>query len=166
MNGNGAITLTGGVYFVSGTLTLKGTTAITGTALFILLPGASFDTRGGGTLNITGNASVTTSQLPAALQPYAHTSCEATNKCLFDKMAIYDQSNVAASIGGNSGITFAGTMYLPNAAVTFQGDPTINNSTCEELIAASFSFVGNATLNNSGCSASSKASSQVVRLAS
>ena len=30
--------------------------------------------------------------------------------------------------GGNSNITFDGNMYLPNAAVTLQGNPTLDNS--------------------------------------
>jgi hypothetical protein len=33
-------------------------------------------------------------------------------------------------------------MYLPNAAVTLQGNPTLDNSTCENLIAA-IAFNGN-----------------------
>jgi hypothetical protein len=152
LTGNTTISLTGGVYFISGSLTLRGTTAISGTALFILLPGASFNMKGTGTINITGNASVTASQLPSVLQPYAS---------LFAKMAIYDQSNSPVSIGGNSNITFMGNMYLPNAAVTFQGDPTITvsgSTGCGQLVAASIAFNGNATFNNNGCSASTKLS--------
>jgi Flp pilus assembly protein TadG len=154
LTGNTTINLTGGVYFISGKLELKGTTAITGTALFILLPGASFSMKGSGTISLTGNPSVATSQLPAVLQPYAS---------LFANMAIYDQSNVAVSFGGNSQIDFKGTMYLPNAAVTFQGNPTINN--CGELIAASIAFNGNATFDSTGCSsATTLPSTQYVKL--
>jgi hypothetical protein len=144
-----------GVYFISGTLTLTGTTSITGTALFILLPGASINTKGGGTINITGIPDVTSSQVPAASQQYTEPSCETTSpqpSCLLNNMAIYDQSSVAVSIGGNSNINFDGNMYAPNAAVTLQGNPTLDNSKCEELIAASIAFNGNPTFNVSGCS--------------
>jgi len=154
LTGNTTILLNGGVYFISGTLTLKGTTAITGTALFILLPGATFSMKGTGTINITGNSSVAASQLPTALQSYAS---------LFANMAIYDQSSAAVSIGGSSDLSFNGNMYLPNAAVTFQGNPTVNN--CGELIAASIAFNGNATLDNTGCSSATKLpSTQYVKL--
>ena len=40
-NSTNSITLNGGVYFISGQLTLTGGVSISGTALFILLPGAS-----------------------------------------------------------------------------------------------------------------------------
>jgi hypothetical protein len=162
LTGGATITLCGsGVYFISGTLSLKGGSLIqtgsptttppcspastTGTALFILLPDASLDTKGGGTINITGNPSVTASQLPTVLQPYAG---------LFAYMAIYDQSGAAVTFGGNSNINLTGNIYAPAAAVTFQGNPTIdvgNGKRCGELIAASVAFNGNATLDSSGC---------------
>ena len=58
-----------------------------GTALFILLPGASIDTKGGGTINITGNPSVTASQVPVAFQQYTEPSCRTTSppSCLFNE---------------------------------------------------------------------------------
>ncbi|MHC2258075.1 Flp pilus assembly protein TadG [Bradyrhizobium embrapense] len=145
LTGNGALNLTGGVYFISGTLTLKGNSSISGTALFILLPGASFSMKGTGTITISGNASVTSSQVPSALQPYLS---------LLSYMAIYDQSNVAVQFGGNSNINLSGTMYAPNASVTFQGNPTIDlggGNGCGELVAASIAFNGNATFNDTGC---------------
>jgi hypothetical protein len=154
LTGNSTINLTGGVYFISGKLTLTGTTAIAGTALFVLLPGASFDMKGTGTINVTANASLTAAQLPAVLRPYASPSsstCVSTNTCLLNNMVLYDQSNVAVTIGGNSQISFGGDMYAPNAAVTYQGNPTVN--ACGQLVAASIAFNGNATFDNSGCSA-------------
>jgi hypothetical protein len=70
-------------------------------------------------------------------------------------------------IGGNSNITFKGTMYLPTANVTFQGNPTVDvggGKGCGELIAKSVAFNGNATLDSNGCSSATKPSSQYVRL--
>ena len=68
--GNTALPLPPGVYFISGTLTLKGGSSITGTGVtFILLPGATIDTKGGGTLTLTGPTSAPgASSLPTALQ--------------------------------------------------------------------------------------------------
>jgi len=160
--GNTQITLTSGVYFISGTLQVKGNNPYVGNALFILLPGATFDMKGSGSFNVTGIPSVQTTQLPAVLQPNAHPTCEATNKCLLDNMAIYDRGSDAIKIGGNSNLTFNGTMYLPSASVTFQGNPTVN--ACGELIAASVAFNGNATFNNTGCSSPTKPNSVYVSL--
>jgi len=160
LNGNTDIALTGGVYFISGQLKLNGNTSISGTATFILLPGATFKMNGTGTINIAANASVSTTQLPTALQPYAN---------LLANMALYDQSNSAVTFGGNSNIDFKGGMYLPNAAVTFQGNPTINGGTCgNQLIAKSLAFNGNPTLNfdfkNAGCPDAITPDSQYVAL--
>ena len=113
---------------------------------FILLPGATIDTKGGGTLTITAPTTApSTSSLPAALQSDAG---------LFQNMAIYDASATAVKFGGNSNITLKGNIYAPTAAVTLQGDPTLNLSNgkkCGELVAASVAFNGNATLDDSGC---------------
>lgn len=158
LTGNSNITLNGGVYFISGTLTLKGNGGIDGTGLIILLPGASFSLKGNGAIDLTANASLTNAQLPAALQPDAS---------LLADMALYDQSSTAVSIGGNSNITFVGNMYAPNATVTFQGNPVINlggGKGCGQLIAASIAFNGNATFDDSGCPTGTVATAQYVAL--
>jgi hypothetical protein len=155
--GNQGYTLPAGVYFISGTLTLTGGSLFNGTAgvTFILLPGATIDTKGGGTLNITGpTAAPSTSSLPPALQ---------TDASLFQYMAIYDASAKAVQFGGKSNINLLGNIYAPTAAVTFQGNPTI--SSCGELVAASVAFNGNATFDSTGCSPATKLpSSQYAQL--
>jgi Flp pilus assembly protein TadG len=159
LNGNTDLTLPGGVYFISGTLKVNGNASILGTALFILLPGASFSMLGTGNISVTGNASLTAAQLPSVLQPY---------RSLFADMALYDQSTSPLNIGGTSKyVALKGTIYAPNAAVTFQGNPTIslaNGTGCGELIAKSIAFNGNATFDGSGCPASTKPSAQYVSL--
>jgi hypothetical protein len=147
--GNTAVTLTAGVYFISGTLTLVGGSSVTGTGVtFILLPGSTIDTKGGGILNLSGPTTApSASSLPAAFQ---------SNAFLFQYMSIYDASATAVTFGGNSNINLTGNIYAPNAAVTFQGNPTINvgnGTSCGQLIAASIAFNGNATFNSSGCPA-------------
>jgi hypothetical protein len=140
--------LTGGVYFISGTLTLKAQTSISGTGLLVLLPGASIDTKGGGTITITGNASLTTTQLPSVFQNYASSTCG--QSCLLDNLVIYDQSKVGISMGGKSNLNFSGNIYAPGAAVTFQGTPSVSG--CGELIAASIAFSGDSGFDNRMCS--------------
>jgi hypothetical protein len=93
--GNTAITLNPGVYFISGTLTLTGGSSITGSGVtFVLLPGATIDTKGGGTLTIRGPTSApATSSLPAAFQ---------SDASLFKYMALYDASSSAVQFGGTA----------------------------------------------------------------
>jgi Putative Flp pilus-assembly TadE/G-like len=160
--GNTPYPLAAGVYFISGTLTLTGGSSITGNGvIFILLPGATIDTKGGGTLTLTGpTAAPSPSSLPAALQSSA---------ALFQNMAIYDASAAPVQFGGNSNINLKGNIYAPIADVTFQGNPTIDlggGNGCGELIAKSVAFNGNATLNSNGCSFPTKPNSQYVRLVS
>jgi len=141
-------------------LTLTGGSSITGTGVtFILLPGATINTNGGGTLNLTGPTTApSTASLPPALQSSAS---------LFQYMAIYDASASAVQFGGNSNINLTGNIYAPTAAVTFQGNPTINlggAGGCGQLVAASISFNGNATFDSSGCSATKLPTTQYVQL--
>ncbi|HEY1941953.1 MAG TPA: pilus assembly protein TadG-related protein [Roseiarcus sp.] len=174
ITGNKCDQLAAGVYFISGTLTMTGTTVITsgtgsgactgtpsgpGAVTFVLLPGASIDTKGGGTITLTGPTSApSSSSLPASLQADAG---------LFQYMAIYDASATAVQFGGTSNINVTGNIYAPTAAVTFQGNPTIslaNGKSCGELIAASIKFAGNATFDDSGCPAATVPTSQYVSL--
>lgn len=166
--GNTAFNLAAGVsvYFISGTLTLKGGSSITCNnpctgVTFILLPGASIDTRGGGILTLKGPATApSTSSLPAALQSYAGK---------FQYMSMYDASASPVQFGGNSNINLTGNIYAPTADVTFQGNPTIavggTGGGCGQLIAKSVSFNGNATFDTSGCPSQTKLpKSQYVQL--
>jgi hypothetical protein len=151
-----------GVYFISGTLKITGTPVISGTATFILLPGATINNQGNATITITGPATAP-SPLPAALQ---------TDAALFQDMPFYAAPCSSCSqnftFGGNTNITLNGNIYAPTAALTFQGNPTITvsgSTGCGQLVAASIAFNGNATFNNNGCSASTKLSTpQYVQL--
>jgi hypothetical protein len=71
-------------------------------------------------------------------------------------MAIYDASSAAVQFGGTSNINVTGNIYAPTAAVTFQGNPTLNlgsGNNCGEIIAASIKWAGNASFDDSGCKA-------------
>jgi Flp pilus assembly protein TadG len=165
--GNTAFNLAAGVsvYFISGTLTLKGGSTVTCNSpctgvTFILLPGASIDTKGGGILTLKGPSTApSASSLPAALQSSA---------ALFQYMSMYDVSATPVTFGGNSNINLTGNIYAPNADVTFQGNPTIavgGAGGCGQLIAKSVAFNGNATFDTTGCPSQTKLpKSQYVQL--
>jgi hypothetical protein len=158
--GNTPYPLAAGVYFISGTLTMVGGSSITGTGVtLILLPGASIDTKGGGTITITAPTTApSTSSLPPSLQ---------SDASLFDGMAIYDASATDVTFGGTSNINLTGNIYAPTAAVTFQGDPRLTFAgglTCGELIAKSIALNGNATFDDSGCPTATVPNAQVVLL--
>ena len=160
--GNTAVTLTPGVYFISGTLTLKGGSSITGTGVtFILLPGATIDTKGGGTLTLTAPTTApSTSSLPASLQPDAS---------LFQDMAIYD-----ASVGGRA-IRWKQQHQPHRKHVRAERGSDVPGQSDDKrerhvatLIASSIAFNGNATLNfdfnNQDCPAAIQPNSQYVQL--
>ena len=150
-----AATQTTCVYFISGNLTMTGGSSLCSISCaspapgvtLILLPGATITMKGGATITITAPTTApAASSLPASLQ---------SDASLFEGMAIYDASSSPVQFGGTSGINITGNIYAPTAAVTFQGNPTLNlgGNECGELVAASIAFNGNATFNDSGCKA-------------
>ncbi|WP_371424829.1 pilus assembly protein TadG-related protein [Tardiphaga sp.] len=178
ITGNGTETLSPGgntgcptsasscIYFISGTLRITGTPIISGTATFIMLPGATINNQGNAAITITGPTSTSSISVPAALQP---------NAALFQYMALYAAPCPACSaplnnmtFGGNTNITLNGNIYAPTENVTFQGNPTITvggaGGGCGQLVAASIAFNGNATFNNNQCGTTSVRQSKYVQL--
>ena len=149
------------VYFISGTLKITGTPTISGTATFILLPGATINNQGNALITIAGPTTApSSSSLPSALQ---------SNASLFQALAIYDASSAAVQFGGNSNINITGSIYAPTATVTFQGNPTLNlggGNSCGQLVAAAIQFNGNASFDytGTGCGSSQLKTSQYVQL--
>jgi hypothetical protein len=142
-----------GVYFISGTLKITGTPTIQGTAIFILLPGATINNQGNAIINISAPTTApSASSLPAPLRSDASLL---TGMAMFAAPVPAVDAPTALQFGGNTNINLKGNIYAPTAAVTFQGNPTLNlgSGGCGELVAYSVQFNGNATLDDSGCSA-------------
>lgn len=165
ISGNSTVTLSG-VYFISGTLSVVGNASISGTngALLILLPGANISATGNVTFNITAlGSNLTSSQLPAAFQPYTS---------LLDSMVMFGMCTSSTSCSGSTNVSFTGNTsanlkgntYLPTAALTFPGNSlALNNGLCDEVIASSITLIGNSNFGVKGCPAGI-AYSQVVAL--
>ena len=124
-----------------------------GTAIFILLPGATINNQGNAIINTSAPTTApSASSLPAALQSDASLL---TGMAMFAAPVPAVDAPTALQFGGNTNINLKGNIYAPTAAVTFQGNPTLNlgGGSCGELVAYSVQFNGNATLDDSGCSA-------------
>jgi Flp pilus assembly protein TadG len=146
-----------GVYFFSGNVTISGSAVITGTATLILMPGSTLTINGNPSINLTAPSSITTDQVPIALQSVVS---------LMRSLLIYDpqttSGNESVQISGNSTSSFTGITYAPNADVVYQGSTV--SSTCVEVIAKGVKLSGNSNFDNSGCPASVKPVSQYVRM--
>jgi hypothetical protein len=86
-------------------------------------------------------------------------------------LLIYDgepkQNNKTVNISGSSASYFNGTVYVPNAPVTYAGNSgsTGPDPGCYQVIAYAVNFIGNTKLDNSGCDAQVvKPNIQTVRL--
>jgi Flp pilus assembly protein TadG len=162
---NKTYTLNGVYFFADGPINIQANTTITGTATLILLPpkfvkgsdpGASLNTTGNPTIQITAPTSVLTTQVPAALASVVN---------LMGRLLIYDPepySNKGVAITGNSTNYLNGITYVPNTPVTYQG--STQSSSCTEVIAYAVTLSGNSNFDNSGCPASATPKSQYVRL--
>jgi hypothetical protein len=153
---NGTYALNG-VYFFSGTLKMQGSPTITGTAALILLPGTGSNAPqlkmdGTTTIQLTGPASVSTSQVPAALA-----SVVTNPPGLMNGLVIYDpetQTQPPVSISGNTTSFLTGITYAPNADIIYGG--STQSSSCTAVIAKGVQFSGNSNFDDTTCPASIK----------
>jgi len=148
-----------GVYFFSGNLTIQGGT-ITGTATFILLPGASLKISGNPTIQLSPVTTVLSTQVPTQLR-----STSVLN--LMSKLLIYDPestgNNQSVTISGSTTSYFNGVVYAPNADVLYQGSS--QNYGCNMVIAKGVALSGSSNFDNSTCPATSAgAVTRYVRL--
>ncbi|WP_158226488.1 pilus assembly protein TadG-related protein [Bradyrhizobium sp. UFLA03-84] len=149
-----------GTYYFSGNVKINMNPTITGTATLIFFAGAS--------LTITGSPTI---QLTAMKSPSGPSVLSASVKAQMKDLLIYDgeaYSKQGVNISGTSTSYFNGTVYVPNAPVTYGGNSTSGApaSGCYQVIAYAVTFQGNTTLDNSKCTSdgASRPNVQTVRL--
>jgi hypothetical protein len=149
-----------GTYYFSGNVKINTNPTITGTATLIFF--------GGATLTITGTPTI---QLTAMKSPTGPSVLSASVKAKMADLLIYDgeaYSKQGVNISGTSTSYFNGTVYVPNAPVTYGGNSTSSapGAGCYQVIAYAVSFQGNTTLDNSKCTSdgAAKPNVQTVRL--
>ncbi|MGY3129828.1 Flp pilus assembly protein TadG [Bradyrhizobium sp. USDA 4501] len=149
-----------GTYYFSGNVKINMNPTITGTATLIFFAGA--------TLTITGTPTI---QLTAMKSPTGPSILSASVKALMTDLLIYDgeaYSKQGVNISGTSTSYFNGTVYIPNAPVTYGGNSSSSapGTGCYQVIAYAVSFQGNTSLDNSKCSSDGAArpNVQTVRL--
>jgi Putative Flp pilus-assembly TadE/G-like len=137
-----------GTYFFSGTVNFPGgngnLTSGPGGVTLILLNGASLS---GGSNNSTITLTAQTNpQVPPALSSVRN---------LMTDLLIYDPSSSSVDFRGTTNSYYNGTIYAPNAAVSYGGNTSVSapNPGCFQLIAASVTFFGSAKLDESKCKA-------------
>lgn len=134
----------GGTYYFTGNVKINGSPTISGTATLIFF--------GGATLTITGTPTI---QLTAMTSPAAP-SVLSSVMSLMTGLLIYDgeaYSKQGVNISGTSASYFNGMVYVPNAPVTYAGNSGSSAPFpgCYQVIAYGVTFQGNPTLDNSGC---------------
>jgi hypothetical protein len=148
-----------GVYFFGGMTKISGSPTITGTATLIMLPGATLQITGNPVFNLTAPTTITAAQVPTALQG-------STTLALMSKLLLYisesTSGNQSVNVQGNTGSSFNGIVYAPNADVTYTGSAVSGG--CNMVIAKGVTLSGNSTFDNSGCPAGSKSEILVVKM--
>jgi Flp pilus assembly protein TadG len=143
-NGSGSGNLSGplnGTYFFNGNVSIGD---VTGTATLVLFGNAASlgKTTGSPSIQLTAQ---TNPQVPSALSSVAG---------LMKDLLIYDPepwSKKGVDISGNSSSYLNGTVYVPNAPLTYTGNSSVGTPGCFQVIAYSVKFSGNTKLDDSKC---------------
>jgi putative Flp pilus-assembly TadE/G-like protein len=133
-----------GTYFFNGAVEIGN---VTGTATLVLFGSATLG-------KTTGNPSI---QLTAQTNPQVPPALSSVSN-LMKGLLIYDPepySTKGVDISGNSSTYLNGTVYVPNAPLTYSGNSSGStpNPGCFQVIAYAVKFSGNTKLDESGCAA-------------
>lgn len=130
-SGNGSYTLSPGVYYVTGEISIQGTVTVTGNGVTLISNGG-LSLTGTGTVNLTAPSSG-----PTAGLLYGTSSSD------------------ALKLAGTSNVVLNGAVYAPNASLTITGNSNsyTTQSTCLDVIASTVTFSGNSNFTNTGCAA-------------
>lgn len=127
VNGGGSVTFASGLYIINGgEFALNGGASASGTDVtFYITGGASVTVNGGNTTTLVAPTSGT----------YAGV------------LFFQDRTDSSvATVTGTSGSNITGTLYFPDAALSYGGNSTI--TTYNLIVANTVSFTGNTTVNN------------------
>jgi Flp pilus assembly protein TadG len=133
-NGQANVTLSPGIYIIDGgTLSFTAGSVVNGTGVtFVLTNGANVVVNGGSTVNLTAPRIDAASPLPTAGFVFYQAPSD----------------TAAADFNGGSAMSFAGTLYFPSAAVTYNGGSATPTSQCTLLISDTMKFSGSAGFGN------------------
>lgn len=151
INSGGTMTLAPGTYFFyNSTIQIDGggTLTATGPVNIVMLGSSSkLTVNGGGTVNLYA---CFTSQ-----------GCTPTFSSL-DGVLFYDQGTQAFTVNGSSTSRYGGSIYAPNAAVTWGGNQQSSLTTCTEVIGNTLTIGGNSYLATAGCAAGTVPETQAI----
>src|SRR5262249_22782512 len=113
------------------------------------------------TLVLLGNSSLSigSSAIVNLSAPTNNATYPALSGVLID-----DQASGSVTVNGSSTVTLNGTMYFPNADVTWNGTTGNINTTCTAVYAKTLTIGGNAFMNTKNCVQDTIAHTQVVAL--
>ena len=85
---------------------------------------------------------------------------------IFSSMIPSPDTKNGVNVTGNSNSYFNGTVYVPNAPVTYSGNSSVGTPGCFQVIAYAVTFSGNTKLDESKCKSDGAATLEVqyVRL--
>jgi hypothetical protein len=155
---NGNSTLSGplnGTYYFNGNVNLGN---VTGTATLILFGNATLS-------KTTGNPTIQlTAETNPAVPPSSSLSSVSISSLMKD-LLIYDPepwSKKGVDVSGDSSSYLNGTVYVPNAPLTYGGNSSAGSPGCFQAIAYAVTFSGNTTLDVSKCKSDGAATAQVL----
>jgi Flp pilus assembly protein TadG len=139
---NGNVTLPSGVYVIDGgdlSIGAQANVSCSG-CTFVLTNRSTSSTPTIGSVNINGGATVTMSNM---------TSGTYTGLLFYqDRRATVANGNGQSNlINGNSSSSYAGSMYFPSTAMTFNGTSGMSTA-CVQLVAWQVAFTGNTNISN------------------
>jgi Flp pilus assembly protein TadG len=132
--GNKTVTMSPGVYYVAGDITLNANTIVTGNGVTLITTGS---------IRVNGCGNVKNCSDPRATLTAPSTGPFAG--------LLWGSSSSSITLNGSATVVLQGATYFPNGTVTYSGNSTAATS-CFEVVAAEVDFSGNATFNASGCS--------------
>lgn len=157
VNSGQTMTLAAGTYFFyNATIQIDGggTLTASGPVNIVMLGSSSkFTVNGGGTVNL--NACFTSN------------GCTPTFPAL-NGVLIYDQGTQAFTVNGTSSSVYGGTIYAPNANVTWGGNQESSITACTEVVGKTLTISGNSYLDTApsgglnGCAGGTVPQSQII----